>query len=106
MYRAHLGTKDRGGAIAAVIAIHAVLLLAFLRMSGTIDLGETQRVLRVFDVNALKPPPPPPPPQQLPRPRPREKEGGAAPKNIKSEATPVVAPKPRIETPPIQKIAA
>ena len=105
MYRAHLGAKDRGGAIAAVIAIHAALLLAFLHMSGTIDLGETQRVLRVFDVNVVKPPPPPPP-RPTPQPRPREKEGGAAPKNIKSEATPVVAPKPRIETPPVQKIAA
>src|SRR5205807_5572029 len=38
--------------------------------------------------------------------RPREKQGGSAPKNIRSEATPVVAPKPKIETPPVQKIAA
>lgn len=105
MYRAHLAAKDRSGAIAAVAAIHAALLLAFLHMSGTIDLGETQRVLRVFDVDVLKPPPPPPP-RPTPQSRPRQKEGGAAPKNIKSEATPVVAPKPRIETPPVQKIAA
>jgi protein TonB len=38
--------------------------------------------------------------------KPKEKEGGSAPKNIKSEATPVVAPKPKIETPPVQKIVA
>ena len=31
---------------------------------------------------------------------------GSAPKNIRSQATPVVAPKPKIVTPPVQKIAA
>jgi protein TonB len=30
-------------------------------------------------------------------PKPKEKEGGSAPKNKKSEATPVVAPKPKVE---------
>ena len=44
--------------------------------------------------------------QQQQQPKPKEKEGGSAPKNIKSEATPVVAPKPKIVTPPVQKIAA
>src|SRR6185369_12656619 len=29
-----------------------------------------------------------------------------SPKNIKSEATPVVAPKPKVETPPVNPIAA
>ena len=43
---------------------------------------------------------------QAQQPKPKEKEGGSAPKNIKSEATPVVAPKPRIDTPPVQQIAA
>src|SRR5437763_4145024 len=61
--------------------------------------------MRVFDLTA-PPPPPPPPPQHRQQPKPKEKEGGSAPKNIKSEATPVVAPKPKIETPPVQKIAA
>src|SRR5258705_9328618 len=74
-------------------------------MSGRIDLSDPQATLRVFDITAPKPPPPPPAPQQQ-QPKPKEKEGGSAPKNIKSEATPVVAPKPRIETPPIQPIAA
>lgn len=105
MYRADLKARDRGGAIAAVIAIHAALLFAFLHMSGKIELGDTQSAMRVFDVSE-PPPPPPPPPQQLQQPRPKQKEGGSAPRNIKSEATPVVAPKPRIETPPVQRIAA
>ena len=103
MYRDHLRAKDRGGAIAAVIAIHAALLLVLLNISGRMDLGDEQSVLRVFDVRALQQPPPPPPPQQRVQPKPRQKEGGSAPKNIKSEATPVVAPVPkiRIPTPPV-----
>jgi protein TonB len=105
MYRSDLGAKDKGGAIAAVVAIHAALLFAFLNLSGRMDIADPQRVLRVFDINPEKPPPPPPPPQQQ-KPKPKEKEGGSSPKNIKSEATPVVAPKPKIETPPVQPIVA
>jgi len=104
-YKTDLGARDKGGAIAAVIAIHAALLFVLLHLSGTIDLTDPQATLRVFDVDAVKPPPPPLQRQEL-QPKPKEKEGGSAPKNIKSEATPVVAPKPRIETPPIQPIAA
>ena len=105
MYRPDLNSRDRGGAIAAVIAIHAALLFALLHMSGKIDMADPQAVLRVFDIDPEKPPPPPPP-QQREQPKPRETEGGSSPKNIKSEATPVAAPKPRIETPPVQPIAA
>ena len=104
-YRTDLDAKDKGGAIAAVAAIHAGLLFVLLHMSGRIDLSDPQATLRVFDITAPKPPPPPPAPQQQ-QPKPKEKEGGSAPKNVKSESTPVVAPKPRIETPPIQPIAA
>jgi periplasmic protein TonB len=105
-YRTDISTRDRGGAIAAVAAIHAVLLFAFLNLSGKIDLADPQSAMRVFDLTRTPPPPPPPPPQQQSRPKPKEKEGGSAPRNIRSEATPVVAPKPRIETPPVQPIAA
>ena len=105
MYRTDLNHKDKGGAMAAVLAIHAGLAFALLHMSGTIDVTDPERALEVFDLTDIKPPPPPPPPppQQVEKPKPKEKEGGA-PANIKSEATPVVAPKPRIElpvTPPI-----
>ena len=97
-YRSDLDVKDRSGAIAAVVAIHAALLFALLHMSGRIDLSDPQRALQVFNVDALKPPPPPPPPPpQSQQQKPKEKEGGSAPKNIKSEATPVVAPKPKVE---------
>ena len=106
MYRSNLNNRDKGGAIAAVIAIHVALLFAFLHMSGRINLGDPQDALRVFDLSDVPRPPPPPPPLQTQQPKPKEKEGGSAPKNIRSEATAVVAPKPHIVTPPVQQIAA
>jgi protein TonB len=106
MYRSNLNGRDKGRAIGAVVAIHAALLYAFLHMSGRLDLPGPQSALRVFDLNEVPPPPPPPPVQQRQQAKPKEKEGGSAQKNIKSEATPVVAPRPRIETPPVQPIPA
>lgn len=105
MYRSDLDAKDKGGAIAAVLAIHAALLFALLHMSGRIDLADPESVMRVFDISQVKPPPPPPPPQPRQQARPKEKEGGSAPPNIKSEATPVVAPKPQVVIPPVPQIA-
>jgi protein TonB len=107
MYRPELDNRDKGGAMAAVIAVHAGLLFALLNISGRIDLADPQSAMRIFDVNEVPPPPPPPPPLQRVDPaKPKEKEGGSAPKNIKSEATPIVAPKPRIVIPPLPQIAA
>ena len=105
MYRSDLNTRDKGGAIAAVVAIHAALLFAFLNLSGKLDLANPESALSIIDINALKPPPPPPPMQRQ-QPKPKEKEGGSAPKNIKSEATPVEAPKPKVVVPPLPQIAA
>lgn len=96
MYRSDLKNRDKGGAIAAVIAIHAGLLLAFLHLSGKMNLADPQSALSVFNLTN-PPPPPPPPPQQQSRPKPKNKEGGSAPKNIKSEATEVKAPKPVVK---------
>lgn len=104
MYRSNLGNRDKGGAIVLVAAIHAGLAFAFLHLSGTVDLTDPQRVMRVFDVPEIvppdPPPPPPPPPQvrEVQKPKPKDPEGGA-PANIRSEATPIVAPKPRIVLP-------
>ena len=106
MYRAELNNRDKSGAIIAVAAVHAALLFVFLHISGRIDLADPQSAIRVFDVREVLPPVPPPPPQRQQQAKPKEKEGGSAPKNIKSEATPVVAPKPRVVVPPIPQIAA
>ena len=107
-YRSDLKNRDRGGAIAAVVAIHAALLFAFLNLAGKMDLPGAQTVIRVFDLTNPPPPPPspPPPPQVREQAKPKEKEGGSSPKNIKSEATPVVAPKPKVVVPPLPQIAA
>jgi periplasmic protein TonB len=108
MYRSDLNTRDRSGAIAAVAAIHAALLFALLHLSGRIDLTDPQRVLNVFDVKEVPPPPPPVPEVQKPAEqtqKPKEKEGAASPKNLKSEATPVVAPKPEVQLPVPSPIA-
>ena len=103
-YRTDINTSERSRAIALVIVIHAALLFAFLHLSGKIDLGEEQQSMSLFDFHKTPPPPPPPiVPQQS---RAKLKEGGSAPKNIRSEATPVAAPKPMVVLPPIQQIAA
>jgi protein TonB len=102
-YRTDINTRDRSGAIAAVVAIHALLVLALLNLSGKMPLAHPEDAMNIINVG---PPPPPPPQQQRQQLRPEEKEGGSAPKNIRSQATPVVAPKPRVETPPVQPIAA
>ena len=98
MYRSDLNTRDKSGAIALVAAIHAGLLFVLLHMSGKIDLADPQSALKMFDVNAPEPPPPPPPPpqQQREQQKPKQKEGGS-PANVRSQATPVVAPKPEVE---------
>jgi periplasmic protein TonB len=107
MYASGLKTRDRGGAIAAVILIHAGLAYAFLTMSGTLTRTEEQDDLQVFDVTEVLPPPetpPVPPPQQRQQQRAPEEEGAASPENIRSQATPIVAPPPRVRlpvTPPV-----
>lgn len=98
MYRSDLDARDRSGALVAVLAIHAVLLFALMHLSGRIDLTDPQSVLKTFAVT--EPPPPPrvvPPPRPTDKAKPKEKEGGSSPKNVKSEATPVKAPRPRVE---------
>jgi protein TonB len=105
-YRTNITNRDRGGAIAAVIAIHAALLFALLHLSGKLELPGAETAMRVIDLTQPPPPPPPPPPQQRQQPKPKEKEGGAAPPNIRSEATPVQAPKPEIVIPPLPQIVA
>jgi len=102
-YRTDVNARDKGGAIAGVIAVDAALLFALLNLSGTIDLTDPQSALKIID---LSNPPPPPPPQPEQQARPKEKEGASSPTNVRSQATPVAAPKPRIKMPPVQKIVA
>ena len=101
MYRTQLNKKDKGGAIAAVVAVHLGLLMMLLQISGKMDFTEPQSVLRVITLNEV--PPPPPPPIQQPRaqqkPKPKDSAGAASPQNVKSKATDVPAPRPPISLP-------
>jgi len=103
-YRTDVTSRDKRAAILAVLAIHALLLFAVIHRWGDV-LGEAApAALKIFDLH--NPPPPPPPPQQKVQPKPKEKEGGSAPPNIRSEATPVEAPRPKVVVPPVPQIAA
>jgi len=105
MYAPTLKARDKGGAIAAVIAVHAALLFVFLHLSGRVDLpAATREITRVFDVREVPPPEPEPPPvveqrQEVEEEPAKEEEGAAAPENIRSQATPIVAPKPKVVIP-------
>lgn len=106
MYASGLKARDKGGAIAAVAAIHLALAFVFLNLSGTITLRSDQDDLQIIDLDEVtEAPVPPPVVEERPEPdRTEEPEGAASPENIRSEATPVVAPEPRVQlpvTPPI-----
>jgi len=93
--------------MAAVLAIHVGLAFAFLNLSGKLDQRDFQDALQVFDVREVPPPEPPPVVEQPEPEQAKKKEGAAAPKNIESQASPVVAPKPRVVIPtPSPVIAA
>jgi len=98
MYRSDLNRRDRTGALAAVAAVHVALLFALLNLSGRMELEQPQSVLRIFDIVEVPPPQPPVQPEQA-RPVPKQSQGASSPKNIRSRATEVAAPKPRIALP-------
>jgi len=96
---------ERAKAIAAVVAVHIALAAVILTgLNGRIVRAAVES-LKTFDVR-LPPPPPPPPPPPSTRPHQMKKPAGAPAK--KAEATPIVAPTPRIPLPspiPAAKIA-
>ena len=101
MYRPAPRLRDRAGPLAAVLLLHVGIGYALLHLSGVdAELAE-QADLAIFDITDPPPPQPPPPPtvERIQREKPKREEGGAAPPNIRSKATPVVAPEPRIVVP-------
>ena len=62
-YRSRISARQKGGAIAAVIAVHAALLIAFLNISGRIDPGHSASALSVIDIRNILPERPKPPPR-------------------------------------------
>ena len=103
MYRSDLNSKDKSGAIVAVVAVHVALFFVLLQISGRADFTHPDSVLRVFDVRDLPPPAPEPVQQPKPQPEPKQKpkqsEGAASPQNVRSHATDVTAPRPPISLP-------
>jgi protein TonB len=92
---------DRAKAMTAAIAVTALLGIGVITGLNVDNVSHTVERLRTFEISLPKPPPPPPPPK--PRPRPAQKPQGAtaAPK-----ASPIVAPKPVVQLPTTQPVAA
>lgn len=96
MQRSWVTPKDRAGAIAGVLLIHAGVLAALLALGPNLG-GSEQKAspTTIFDVPA--PQPPPPEPVAVDAAAAPRKEGASAPPAKKAEASPVVRPEPRGE---------
>ncbi|WP_300973885.1 TonB family protein [Sphingomonas sp. LHG3406-1] len=102
MQRTTLSRKDRAGAIALVLLVHAGVIAALFALSPDVSVPKVMEgPLEMFDVSLPPPPPPPPPPPTVVESKaaPRE-EGAAAPPARKAEASPVQRPDPVVELPP------
>lgn len=91
--------KERARALAGVLLVHAALGAALLSGLSVQTVSEAVERLKTFNIDA--PPPPlaePPPPPTL-REESSAPEDEAAPANVRSRPTPVVAPDPRVSLP-------
>ena len=102
MYDSRPSTRDRIATFSAVLLIHITLAALLINISPEARQQLPEQVVEMFDVT--EPPPleeevviePIPAPQED---APKEEEGAASPENIRSQATPVVAPRPPIQLP-------
>jgi len=92
-YRGTVDRPDRAKAIAAVIAVHAALAAIILTGLNVRTISHVVEQLKTFDIR-VPPPPPPVPPPPAAKPHQAKREAGAPAK--KAEASPIVAPQPRI----------
>ena len=105
MYRPVPSLRDRTATLTAVVLVHVALAFALLNLSGAVRLPDADELTQLIDLTA-EPPPPPIVESQPETAKPKKQEGAASAKNIDSQATPVVAPKPLIEVPTPQPIIA
>lgn len=105
MYQPVPSLRDRTATLAAVVLVHVALAFALLNLSGAVRLPLPDELTQLIDVTA-EPPPPPIVEIEPETAKPKKKEGAASARNIESQATPVVAPKPVIEVPTPQPIIA
>jgi protein TonB len=96
---------DRTKAVAGVVAVHLALTFVILSGLSVRMIGHAVDHLQTFDVVEVPPPPlEPPPPPVTKQARTVKREAGAPAK--KAEATPIVAPRPKIETRPVSPMVA
>lgn len=106
MYQAQLTRRDRAVTFAMVALIHVTLALVLINISPAARQQLPEEVVDLLSVTE----PPPPPVVELQKEEqkaaPKREEGAASAKNIESKATPVVLPKPKVELPKQQPVAA
>jgi protein TonB len=106
MYQAQLSRRDRAATLIAVALIHVTLAFVLINISPA---ARQQLPEDVVDLLTVTEPPPPPVVELQPdqeQANPKRAEGAASARNIESKATPVVAPKPKIELPKVQPVPA
>ena len=104
MYRPAPSSRERAGGIAFVALVHLALAYALINLSGAVRLPGHDAMTQLIDIAV--PPPPPVVIVEPPTPKTEKKEAAASAKNIESQATPVVAPKPIIPIPTPNPIVA
>jgi protein TonB len=92
-YRGTANRPDRAKAIAGVIAVHVGLAAVILTGLNVRMVSAAVERLKTFDIREPPPPPLNPPPPAA-KPHQAKREAGAPAK--KAEATPVVAPRPKL----------
>jgi protein TonB len=93
-YRASADRSDRAKAIIAAIAVNVGLAVIILTGLNVRMVSRAVERLATFDIREAPPPPPVPPPPPRTRPHQLKKPQGAPAK--KAEASPIVAPQPKL----------
>jgi protein TonB len=104
MYRPTPSPADRVATVTAVVLIHVALAYALLSLSGAVRMPGRDDLTQLIDITAT--PPQPIVEIQPEKTKPKKSEGAPSAKNIESQATPVVAPRPVIPIPSPQPILA
>lgn len=96
-YRGNAERPDQAKAVAAVIAVHVALAAMIIAGLNVHMVSKVVEQLTTIDVREPPPPPPVPPPQPAQKPQAAKRPAGAPAK--KAEASPVVAPPPKLPLP-------
>jgi protein TonB len=102
MYEPRLTPRDRIATFTMVAGIHVALAFVLINISPEARRQLPEEVVEIFDVTD-----PPPPPEEevvqlqpeVEQSAPKEEEGAASAENIRSQATPIAAPRPPIQLP-------